>query len=197
MKRMCTLLLATLVLTGGSVSAAFAAGVYPQDIINTTYFVAVSTLMDIRAITGDDDGLFHPEKPITRAECSALLARSTNNKEIVIEEAAKKEYFSDLDDYGWVKGYINRCYENGWIKGSGEGRFDPGDDATYAEVITMLIRVKRRGGELEGSWPRNYIEYATMYNMPGDVTIKDWNAPAAKGDVAKLVYRIIDPADAF
>ena len=45
--------------------------------------------------------------------------------------------------------------------------------------------------EERGNWPNNYIDYVTTYNYLGDVNVKDWNAPAPRGDAAKLIYRFI------
>jgi hypothetical protein len=58
----------------------------------------------------------------------------------------------------------------------------------------MLIRTKSgAASELEayGTWPDNYIQYAQMYGMLGDVVVTDWSAPATRGDTAKLIYRVM------
>jgi hypothetical protein len=164
---------------------------YPPDVQNTQYFSAVKALMDAQAITGDTDGLFHPDKAITRAEFASIVVRAGHQQNLESNET----YFSDLDGYGWAKNYINRAYENSWIKGVGGGMFAPGKNVTYAEVMTILIRIQRAQTEdLEGRWPDVYIQYADMYNLTGNVNIHNWNTPAPKGDVAVLVNRIIAPA---
>jgi hypothetical protein len=164
---------------------------YPPDVQNTQYFSAVKALMDAQAITGDTDGLFHPDKAITRAEFASIVVRAGHQQNLESDAA----YFSDLDGYGWAREYINRAYENDWIKGVGGGRFAPGKNVTYAEVMTVLIRVERKQSEdLAGRWPDVYIQYADMYNLTGNVNIHNWSAPAPKGDVAILVNRIIAPA---
>ena len=65
---------------------------------------------------------------------------------------------------------------------------------TYAELITILVRTNAgAASELEsyGTWPSNYIQYVQLYNMLGDVSVTDWNAPATRGDTAKLIYRFM------
>ena len=162
---------------------------YPEDTMGTKYHSSVKALIDAGVITGDTDGLFHPEKPITRAEFATIIARATHQKNL--ENAS--EYFTDLDGYGWAAPFINRCYEQHWIRGVGGTLFAPGKDVTYAEAITVLIRVQRGGQreELYGKWPDVYIEYADMYNLTGTVDIANWNAPAQKGDIAILTNRMI------
>ena len=162
---------------------------YPADTMNTKYHSSVKALIDAGVVTGDTDGLFHPEKPITRAEFAAMVARATHQQNI--ENSAG--YFTDLVGYGWAIPYINRCYEQNWIRGVGGTLFAPGKDVTYAEAITILIRVQRGGqrDELLGKWPDVYIQYADMYNLTGGVEIFDWNASAQKGDIAILTNRLI------
>jgi hypothetical protein len=98
-----------------------------------------------------------------------------------------------LDGHEWAKGYINRCYEMGWINGVGGGRFAPGNNVTYAEAITILIRLSMRGNALSGAWPQNYIDYATMYHMTGSVSVTNWSVAATKGDIAILTFQIASP----
>ena len=164
---------------------------YPSDIVNTQYFAAVRALVDKGAVTGDTDGLFHPENPITRAEFSKIITIATNNTGNMAT-LQEKELFTDLSGYGWAKGYINCAAEAKIVEGVGGSQFAPGKNVTYAEAITMVIRTKSGAvfmAESLGTWPNGYIKYAEMYNMIGDVTVNDWNAPATRGDVAKLVYR--------
>ena len=162
---------------------------YPPDTLNTKYHSAVRALVDSGVITGDEDGLFHPEKSISRAEFAAIIARATHQQNV--DNSAG--YFTDLLGYGWAAPYINRCYEQNWIRGVGGTLFAPGKDVTYAEAITVLIRVQRGGQreELVGKWPDVYIQYADMYNLTGTVEIVNWNAPAQKGDIAILTNRMI------
>ncbi|MDR2088155.1 MAG: S-layer homology domain-containing protein [Clostridiales Family XIII bacterium] len=163
---------------------------YPPDVQNTKYLSAVKALMDAKAITGDTDGLFHPDKDITRAEFASIVVKASHQQNL----SDKESHFTDMDGYGWAKPYINRAYENSWIRGVGSGKFAPGKSVTYAEVMTVLVRIRRgQEDELEGKWPGNYIQYADMYNLVGNVNIHNWTAPAPKGDVAILTNRILSP----
>lgn len=194
-------LIVTLVLTVASATVvAFAEidynqwnskSTYPQDVINTPLFTPVKALIDKKIFTGYEDGTFRPEKYINRAEIAVALTKLTNRLN-ELDAAANISKFSDLAGYDWAKAYINVMSNAGIVKGTSATTFDPGKEISYAELITMLIRTKSgAASELEayGTWPNNYIQYAQMYNMLGDVAITDWNAPATRGDVAKLIYR--------
>lgn len=166
---------------------------YPQDVVGTPLFSAVKFLIDKKVLTGYSDGTFKPENPITRAEVAVAITKMTNRTNS-LDEMAKKNIFSDLTGYGWAKGYINAMVDSGVIKGITPTNFAPAKNISYAELITMLIRTRSgAASELEayGSWPDNYIQYALTYNMLGDVTVTDWDAPATRGDTAKLMYRMM------
>ena len=198
-KTITRILLLALVLILAGATAAFgeidysqwdSQSAYPQDVVNTKYFTSVKALTDKKVITGDTDGLFHPEKNITRAEFSVMMAKATSNTADLLN-LQNQEIFKDMTGYAWAKGYINACYKAGIIKGVGEERFAPGNPVTYVEVIAMIARSRGLAAEIEmyGTWPQNYINHAQLYNMAGTVEIMDWNAPATKGDVAMLMYR--------
>lgn len=166
-------------------------GDYPSDITNTEYFTAVKILMDRGAITGDTDGLFHPEKNISRAEFAKIMAISTNNV-TNLDEAAKLGTFKDLSGYSWAMPYINAAAKAGIFSGVGDGNFEPGRNVTYAEVVAAILKATNTSYNqivAIGTWPQNIISYAQMYNVAGDTLITDWTAAATKGNVAKLVYR--------
>ena len=163
---------------------------YPTDVVNTKYFTAVKHLMDKKVLTGYEDGLFHPEKNVSRAEMAKMLILATNNSSNM-SLYGERETFSDLSGYTWAKSYINTAAALEMIKGVGDGKFNPSGDVTYAEALTMIIRIRDeiRDSDVPGTWPNNYIEYATRYNMAANVTITDWNAPASRGDIAMILYR--------
>lgn len=167
-------------------------GIYPQDVMNTEYLTPVKFLMDKKILSGYEDGLFHAEKPITRAEFAKMMAIATNNTaELSVMET--KDYFNDLAGSTWAKGYINCCVKAGLMNGRGNDTFAPTGDVTYAEAITVMIRSKDASAVNYGTWPNNYIQYAEMYmnSVIADRNIKDWNAPAERGDIAMMLYRIL------
>lgn len=184
----------TLALMLGSVLTVFAdTPTYPSDVINTPLITSVKFLIDKKVLSGYPDGTFQPDNPITRAEIAVAVAKMTNRTGN-LEAMAKKNLFSDLGGYDWAKGYINALVDAGVIKGKTGTTYAPGSNITNAELITILVRTKPgAASELEGygTWPDNYIQYVQIYNLLGDVSITDWDAPATRGDTAKLIYRFM------
>lgn len=184
------LVLTSVVPAMGNTESWDSTNIYPQDVMGTEYLTPVKFLMDKKILEGDEDGLFHPERAITRAEFAKIMAIATNN---INQMAAleNKDIFNDLSGYGWAKGYINCCANAGLVNGRGNDKFAPGEPVTYAEVITVIVRSRNTSAIQGGTWPNNYIQYVQMYmnSMIGDRGITDWNAPAERGDVVMMLYR--------
>ncbi|WP_027400299.1 S-layer homology domain-containing protein [Anaerovorax odorimutans] len=201
-KLLSTVLAVSLVFASGAVAFADidynqwnSQAAYPQDVVNTELFTPVKKLIDKKIITGYPDGTFKPEKLVTRAQIAVALTKMTN-REKDAETAKNKNKFTDLNtaSYDWARGSVNVLSDKGIIKGTTETTYSPDKNISYAELITLLIRSKNSDvSQIEnmGSWPDNYIKYANMYNLMGDVYVTDWSAPATRGDMAKLMYRFM------
>ncbi|HVI41084.1 MAG TPA: S-layer homology domain-containing protein [Anaerovoracaceae bacterium] len=201
-KRVIALIL-TVILTIASASSVVFADIdysqwnsqanYPSDVVGTPLFTSVKYLIDKKILTGYSDGTFKPANSITRAEIAVAVAKATN-RTANLDAMAQKDVFKDLSGYDWAKGYINALVDAGMIKGVSATTYAPGKNISYAELITILARMNSGAAstvESSGTWPTNYIQYVQMYNYLGDVTVTDWNAPATRGDTAKLLYRFL------
>lgn len=189
-KKIITLIMAAVLIFSSS-AVVFADTTYPSDTMNTPLQIPVNFLIDKKVLTGYPDGTFKPDNSITRAEIAVAVAKMTNRTSD-LEAMTKKNIFTDLSGYDWAKGYINALNDVGILKGKTSTTFAPASNITYAELITILVRTNPgAASEIEGvgTWPDNYIQYVQMYNMLGNVSITDWNAPATRGDTAKLMYR--------
>ncbi|MBQ8718726.1 MAG: S-layer homology domain-containing protein, partial [Clostridia bacterium] len=118
------------------------------------YNKAAATLANAGIFTGCDDGLFHGERNITRAELATVIAKFDDH--VYLGE----DLFNDISGH-WGRAFINACADNGWIVGDGSGKFRPYDDITRAEVMTMINAVLNRAVDEEGLidgykvWPDN------------------------------------------
>lgn len=202
-KRIVAFILAAILTAASASCIAFAGDIdysqwnsqanYPQDIVGTPLFTSVKYLIDHKILTGYPDGTFKPDNTITRAEVAVALAKATNRTSN-LEAMANKNTFQDLSGYDWAKGYIYTVADAGIFKGISGASYAPGKNISYAELITALVRMNPSAAsvvESSGTWPTNYIQYVEMYNYLGDVTVTDWNAPATRGDTAKLIYRFL------
>jgi hypothetical protein len=169
---------------------------YPQDVVGTPLFTPVKFLIDHKILTGYVEKgkvTFKPDNLITRAEIAVALAKATNRTSN-LAAMANKNTFNDLTGYDWAKGYIYAAVDGGIFKGMTATSYAPGKNISYAELVTALVRMNQSAAsvvESSGTWPTNYIQYVQMYNYLGDVSVTDWNAPATRGDTAKLIYRFV------
>ncbi len=167
-----------------------------SDIAGASYEEAVKTLVEEGIITGDTDGLFHPDSNLTRAQACVIVVKSMNPPASEITGTAtqpiSKSGFADMSGYGWAEGYISYAVKHGVTKGYPDGTFKPGNNVTMNELITMVLRASDFTDEsLGGTWPANYIEKATeqelLSNIPTPIPTL-----ATKWMAAQFDYNALD-----
>lgn len=190
MKRVLSLVLA-LSMVLGMFSFAFA-GSNLKDIAGTDYEAAVEALVELGVVNGYTDGTFLPEKVVTRAEMAKLLVVSAG-LEPAADVAKGATRFSDVAGSHWASGYVNVAAEYGYIVGYPDGTFAPDKTVTYAEAVTMAIRVLgyRTVVESKGTWPTNYIAKATELKTLDDISYGSYSDGAKRGNVAKLIWNML------
>lgn len=102
--------------------------------------IPVSTLARMGILKGRGDGSFDPTAPVTRAEFAVMMARFQGGS------YTGDDQFTDIADC-WAKSEINLIASLGWVKGDGEGHFEPERTMTRAEVVTILNRALGRSPE--------------------------------------------------
>ena len=96
---------------------------------------AVEALKAIGAIEGAGAGAFKPDRPISRAEISAILARL-----IVFDETIGNAFFSDTSD-SWARRYIDQMAEADIVGGMGGAMFYPNAPATREQAVAIIVRM--------------------------------------------------------
>ena len=187
-------------------SAAFAAVTLPSDVAgsqNENLKKAVEGLMEAGAVTGDEDGLFHPEQKLTRAQVCKMIV--TLAEPIALHGTPTRpveENFSDMSGYSWAKSYVSYAADNGIAKGYGDNKFKPGNNVTIAELATFTLRACGYTDEqLGGTWPQNYIDKAQelkLFTEQADTGISYNTAAelskteATKAQAATVIYNAMD-----
>lgn len=188
-RRLLALVVASLmvVLALGS-GPAYAAG--PSDVSGTKYADAVGALLDIGVVTGYSDGTFRPTNTVKRSEMAAFLVRADG-----AEEAAKVSVgatpFPDVTSGNWASGYVNVASTKSLVKGMPDGTFAPDRTVTYAEAVTMIVRLLGRESEATSQgWPVGYIMVAQQLGiLQGVDFVRD--SPATRGDVAVMIHQAL------
>lgn len=175
-------------------STAFAANL-PTDLEGTAYKDAAAALIDAGAITGDTDGLFHPENNLTRAQACVILVKTIDPIASLVNgtatQSASKTTFSDLNGYQWAAGYIGYAVENGIVKGYPDGTFKPGEKVSTNEMMTMILRAAGyTETQIGTTWPDDYIVKAKEAGILSNIA-DNYPAYATKGMAAQMTYNQI------
>lgn len=190
MKRIVSLVLA-LSMVLSLFTTAFA-GTTLKDVEGTKYEAAVSALVELGVVNGYKDDTYRAENVITRAELAKLLVIASG-----LEGAADLNKggtkFTDVASDHWATGFINVATQYGYVNGYPDGTFKPDDTVTYAEAVTMAIRVLGYKSVVEsrGTWPTNYIAKATELKALKDINYVSYSDGAIRGDMAILIWNIL------
>ncbi len=150
MKRILSIILG-LTMVFSAYTYAFAA--VPSDIEGKSYARAVEALMEAGSVTGDTDGLFHPDDMLNRAQVCAIVVKTA---ETVTEGGISG--FADMSGYGWAEPFVKYAVEYGITAGYPDGTFKPGKAVTSNELVTFVLRAAGYSDSaLGGRWPDNYI----------------------------------------
>ncbi len=192
--KMKTIMAATLIAAlGGTMS--FAASL-PSDVAGQPCEKAVQKLTEEGIITGDTDGLFHPESNLTRAQVSIMLAKAISPDTVNANTTTAATGFSDLSGYGWAASSIELMSDNNIAKGYPDGTFKPGENVTVGELSTFVVRACGYDDtDVTGTWPANYINQAEklgLYeNLSGDVAAMK-SEKATKEQAAIIINNGLD-----
>ena len=112
------------------------------------YSKAVTYLYDCGIISGYEDGTFRPNNPITRAEIAKIACMFDD-----INAPGENKFIDVLETY-WAFAYIASATDKGWIIGYAGGTFRPEENATRAEMVSLINRVLDRRVKLENILPQ-------------------------------------------
>ncbi|RAV06470.1 S-layer homology domain-containing protein [Paenibacillus sp. YN15] len=111
-----------------------------QEKIGVWALNAVAQAVHAGIISGYEDGSFRPDAEITRSEMAKMIANALGQPG---EQAATTEFADDTAIPDWAKGAVAALSKRGIMEGKGENQFAPGDQATRAEAVRVLLNMLR------------------------------------------------------
>ena len=105
------------------------------------YATAVNTLASLGIIRGVGDGIFDPNRSITRAEFATIALRFAD------KTAGGTNPFTDVASNDWYYSAVLNAVGFGWITGYSDGTFRPNASITRAEVATIVNRMLDRNAD--------------------------------------------------
>ena len=154
------------------------------------YSEAITMLSDLGVIQGKDDGKYHPEDTITRAEACAMIARLMTGDPKVSQYVGAQS-FSDVQKGSWKDSAIGYCYINGIVIGVGNNKFEPDRAITDAEFVTMVVRAMGyETADMKQNYPFSYMSNAqAMGLLDGAKMVASTNA--LRGEDAQVIYNAL------
>ncbi|GGG72392.1 hypothetical protein GCM10010918_30220 [Paenibacillus radicis (ex Gao et al. 2016)] len=122
---------------GSAIGIAFAAGNAGRAAVVQAEPVTVAYE---RYINGYADGSFAPARAVTRAELAALLMKLSPSEGTNSAGGNHAVVFSDVPASHWAAEAITYAAAAGWMNGSPDGLFHPGEQLTRAELAAVLVR---------------------------------------------------------
>ncbi|WP_350356257.1 InlB B-repeat-containing protein [Cohnella hashimotonis] len=98
---------------------------------------AIAQAVQASIIHGYEDGTFLPNAKITRAEMAVMISSALGQS----VQATATGFADDKDIPAWAKGAIVALSQLGIIEGKGANRYAPGNPATRAEAVTVLLNM--------------------------------------------------------
>lgn len=97
---------------------------------------AINTLAVYQLVSGYGDGLFRPDKPITRAEFCAMVANALG----ISPSGNTEQVFYDVSPSTWYYNSVMALYERGYISGYSDGGFYPSQCIKAEEMVSILAK---------------------------------------------------------
>lgn len=127
---------------------------------------AVDNLTLYGIMNGNGDGTFEPNGNVTRAQFAKIAMKLSGDD--VSETTAG--LFSDTPQGYWANGYISAAAANGYIYGYPDGSFHPEENITFAQGITIILRVLGYGtAQIGNEYPSAYIKKARELGITKDM----------------------------
>ncbi len=102
---------------------------------------AVNEMGSRMVVTGVGDGIYEPERSITRAEFAAIVVRAMGLKKGTTESA-----FGDVTLTDWFNGYVGTATAYSLITGYDSESFAPNDTITREQAMAILARAMKLTG---------------------------------------------------
>lgn len=152
----------------------------------------VEILRMMGVIDGMGNGLFQPEGLLTRAQF-CKMAITLMGKEEATGQYKDFTIFPDVRGTHWAAGFINLAVrgETKLLSGYPNGTFGPDDKVTYAQAVTILMRLLGYKDEEVGAvWPDGYLSTAATIGLT-DGLHSGAGAALTRAQAAKLFVNLL------
>ena len=175
-----------------------------QDVRDPATAVNADILRLMGVVSGTGGNTFQPDQKLTRAQfCTMAVNFMGLGDQVVLHST--RTIFTDVPASHWARGYINLAastmVDSGsgssgegetpsagtpLIAGVGDGRFLPEQELTFAQAVTILVRVLGYPSSQVGAvWPDGYLNLAKSIGLTEGVGAGP-NTPLTRAQAAQL-----------
>lgn len=167
------------------ISSLFTLPVLAQE--NNKYDV----LKILNIMVGDEDGDMRLQDKVTRAEFTKLASEISSYRKSIPHEQ-KTSPFSDVTFKHWASAYVKAGVENGIISGYPDSTFKPENNVTYAEALTILLRILGyTDSDFGDSYPYGQYSLADSIEITNGINV-DLNKEITREEAAKLLLNTLE-----
>lgn len=184
--------------TGGTSTSGF------TDITDPAVAEAAEVLRLLGVVNGTGGTSFNPGGTLTRAEfCKMAIEIMGKGEEASAQ--MNRTIFLDVKGDHWARGYINLAAstrlgateEGGGgemlMVGVGDGTFRPNQTITFAEAVTIMMRILGYTASdvaSGSSWYSGYLSSAAVIGLTDGVSLT-WNSTITRGQIAILFENML------
>lgn len=116
---------------------------------------AITTLAQAGIVKGYEDGTFHPNAPVTRAEFAIMITRAFDLQ----STQGYQHHFADFNPAAWYAPELTIALNAGVTKGYDANRYAPGQFIPREQSAIMLTNVLRQEGMPHAASPAVFGDY--------------------------------------
>jgi len=170
------------------------------DILDPQVSEAAELLRLLGVVEGTGSNIFNPGRTLSRAEFCKMAVELMGNGDKVPAQM-NRTIFKDVPSTHWARGYINVATQGaasgetttpGIIRGDATGCFHPDAAITYAEAITILMRVLGYDDSSVGfgaAWYDGYMATADSIDLTDGLSLSP-TGTITRGQAAILFYNL-------
>lgn len=168
-----------------------------RDISDSQVAESAQLLQLLGLVNGTAEGQFSPDRNLTRAEFCKIAVDLMGNGDLA-STYQNRTIFKDVPSTHWARGYINLATASSEdqpaiIRGDAYGNFNPDASITYAEAVTILMRILGYSDSTVGYGSKWYDGYLITAGLCGLTEWIDLNPeePLSRGDMARLLENFL------
>jgi len=110
----------------------------PADVTGSWAVDSIEAVLQKNFMSVDAQGLFRPQKPVTRGEAVEMLLKAVNGYPLVSSPAPGPADFADVPAGSTWYGAVQQAFQLGWLAEADQ--FHPNDPVTRQDFAVLVIR---------------------------------------------------------